>query len=587
MGTSLQNGKYILQQELGVGGFGRTYKAINQVLNQVVVIKTWKSVLRQKTELAEVRKELLNEAQRLIKCDHPNIVRFYEFFIEAEIPYIVMDYIAGETLDEIVQPESVLSEAKAIEYIRQLGAALKVIHSNGLLHRDIKPQNVILHQESQKVVLIDFGIAREFNQGRIQTHTSIVSDGYAPIEQYLPKAPRTSATDIYGLAATLYTLVTGEIPLPAPLRNRMTLSTPKDMRPELSHQISEAIMQGMALEIEERPSNIDEWLSWLPQQESKRGSGSAGLMGKKSQVGNLVAVRHEEKRLDYRKQMSVGLIILAVIGWGFDYAWLRFQSFSSQKKIELNSRKKLSPVVSTPKAEPITPQKTKLEKSMTVPGTVVQPVVSTPQVKPITPPKTKPEKSTTVPKTVIQPVVSTPKVQPITPQKTKPKKSTTLPEAVVQPVVSTPKAQPITPPKTQPEKFTTVPKTVVQPVVSTPKVQPITPQKTKPEKSIPIPTIVYSPSEQTSPQNNSSDNSTTVPTIIYSSSEQTSPNNNDSSRSEINSRSSSVEIEHQPDKVKKIENREIRVIRSRREQITRSRREQITRSRREQIIRRR
>ena len=548
VGTSLQNGKYILTQELGVGGFGRTYKAINQILNQVVVIKTFKSVLSQQEDLAERRKELLNEAQRLIKCYHPNIVRFYEFFIEAEIPYIVMDYIPGETLDKIVLPESPLTEATAIDYIRQLGAALRVVHNNGLLHRDIKPQNLMLHQDSQQVVLIDFGIAREFNQGRVQTHTSIVSDGYAPIEQYLPKAARTTATDIYGLAATLYTLVTAEIPIPAPLRNRMPLSTPKEIRSELSESISEAIMQGMALEKEERPSNIDEWLSLLPQQESKITSESSEkvvLMGRESQPKKLAELP-QAKKSSNRKQVLVWLSVLAAIGWGLDYAWLKFQSFSSQKKIPLNSSEKISPMDSLP-------------------------VVNTPQVEPIVPQDTKSEKSQPAPKAVVQPVVSPPKVKPITPQETKPQKYQPAPKSVVQPVVSPPKVEPITPQETKPQKSQPAPKAIVQPVVSPPKVKPITPQETKPVNSTPVPTIVYSDSEQVTPPKNSSVNSTPVPTIVYSDSEQVAPPQNSSLNSETNSRPSGVEIEDRPNNVNKIENGQIRVIRTRREQITRKR----------------
>ena len=83
------------------------------------------------------------------------------------------------------------------------------MHSKGLLHRDVKPQNIMVHQLTGEAVLIDFGIARELSQNPNKTHTSIVSEGYAPIEQYLPKAQRSAATDIYGLAATLYTLLTG------------------------------------------------------------------------------------------------------------------------------------------------------------------------------------------------------------------------------------------------------------------------------------------------------------------------------------------------------------------------------------------
>ncbi|MDJ0534600.1 MAG: serine/threonine-protein kinase [Xenococcaceae cyanobacterium MO_207.B15] len=265
MALLVGRGKYLLQEEIGRGISGITYKAINQTNNQVVVIKTFASVSSQEDEASDIRKKFLYEARRLLECSHPNIIPYREFFSEDGVPYIVMNYIPGKTLDKIVLPNSPLPEATAIKYIQQVGNALKVVHDHGFLHRDVKPQNLILCEDTQQVVLIDFGIAREFSRGLVQTHTSLVSDGYAPIEQYLPKAERTQATDIYGLAATLYTLVTAQIPISATLRDHLILNTPQQIRPELSDKISQAIMKGMALELEERPSSVDEWLALLPE----------------------------------------------------------------------------------------------------------------------------------------------------------------------------------------------------------------------------------------------------------------------------------------------------------------------------------
>ncbi len=271
---TLQKGKYILQQELGQGGFGITYKAFDQKLNQVVVIKTLKVAPSQQTYLGNLRKQFEDEARRLAKISHPNIVRYREFFIERELPYIVMDYIPGQTLDALVLPHNPLPEATAINYMRQVGEALKVVHNNGLLHRDLKPQNLILHQDSQQVVLIDFGIAREFSSGVTQTHTNLISEGYAPIEQYLPKAKRTPATDVYGLAATLYTLLTAQVPVASVLRDRLDLESPKDIRPELSERISWAVMWGMEMELSQRPATVEEWLTILPRVSSQVNTGA-------------------------------------------------------------------------------------------------------------------------------------------------------------------------------------------------------------------------------------------------------------------------------------------------------------------------
>ncbi|TVP61175.1 MAG: serine/threonine protein kinase [Nodularia sp. (in: Bacteria)] len=264
-GTTLQGGKYTLIQEIGRGGFGITFKATHNYLGQEVVMKTINEKLRQNSNFAKFERQFQNEARRLATCIHPHIVRVSDFFVEEALPYMVMEYIRGETLGEaFVLPAIPLPEATAIHYIRQIGAALQVVHNNGLLHRDVKPDNIILRQGTQEVILIDFGIAREFNNGVRQTHTGMVSEGYSPLEQYLTQAQRTPATDVYGLAATLYALLTAQVPLPVLLRDREKMPSPRELQPHLSAAVNEAVMRGMAIESQFRPPTVVEWLQLLP-----------------------------------------------------------------------------------------------------------------------------------------------------------------------------------------------------------------------------------------------------------------------------------------------------------------------------------
>ncbi|MBE9104114.1 serine/threonine protein kinase [Nostoc cf. edaphicum LEGE 07299] len=264
-GTILQDGKYTLIQEIGRGGFGITFKARHHYLGHEVVMKTINERLRQHPDFAKFERQFQDEARRLATCIHPNIVRVSDFFVEAGLPYMVMEYIPGETLgDAFVLPGITLPEATAIHYIRQIGAALQVVHNNGLLHRDVKPDNIILRQGTQEVILIDFGIAREFNGGVRQTHTGLVSEGYSPIEQYMTQAARTPATDVYGLAATLYALLTAQVPMPALLRDREQMPSPRELQPHLSAAVNQAVMRGMAVESRFRPATVAEWLQLLP-----------------------------------------------------------------------------------------------------------------------------------------------------------------------------------------------------------------------------------------------------------------------------------------------------------------------------------
>ncbi|AFZ36572.1 serine/threonine protein kinase [Stanieria cyanosphaera PCC 7437] len=265
IGQSLQNGKYYLKQELGRGRFGITYQATNLALEQEVAIKILAPWWRQDSNLAQSVERFQNEAKRLAKCSHPNIVRVLDFFVENGYPYIVMDYIRGQTLAQIVSNGNLLTETTAIEYIKQAGEALSAVHDQALLlHQDLKPKNLILSQDNQQVILIDFGIARELNSEKLHNQKNLLSEGYAPIEQYLIDSPRTIATDIYGLAATLYTLLTGKTPPSAISRvHGCILEPPCQIRPELSQTVSEAVMWGMALEADSRPSCVSEWLAQL------------------------------------------------------------------------------------------------------------------------------------------------------------------------------------------------------------------------------------------------------------------------------------------------------------------------------------
>ncbi len=265
-GKTLQGGKYTINQEIGRGGFGITYKATHHFLHQEVVIKTLNHKLQKHPDFAKFESQFQDEARRLASCVHPNIVRVSDFFVEADFPYMVMEYIPGETLGEaFVMPGIPLPEDRAIHYIRQIGAALGAVHQKGLLHRDVKPDNIILRQNTNEVILIDFGIAREFNTGVKQAHTGMVSEGYSPMEQYLTNAKRSPATDVYGLASTLYALLTGQVPMPVLLRDKEKMPSPRELQPHLSAAVNQAVMRGMAVEARFRPQTVAEWLDSLPE----------------------------------------------------------------------------------------------------------------------------------------------------------------------------------------------------------------------------------------------------------------------------------------------------------------------------------
>lgn len=274
--TALQNGKYVLDTQLGNGVFETTYRATERESGQAIVIKSLGENLRQHPEFDQFKQQFLEFAERLSHCKHQNLVQILDYFEEAGRPYWVMEYIPGETLAALVEP-NVLSEAKALDYIRQTSNALSVLHKAGLLHRDVKPQNLIRRQDTDCVVLCEFGITCEFTAGVMQTQANLLSAGYAPPEYYSLEAQRPIASDIYALAATLYCLLLGRPPLPAVVRQALQSSKSDRLFPpelqqhtrKLSPTVKQALWEGLAISTQQRPQTVEAWLALLPNPEKR------------------------------------------------------------------------------------------------------------------------------------------------------------------------------------------------------------------------------------------------------------------------------------------------------------------------------
>ncbi len=262
-GFELRGGKYTIDSILAQGGFGITYLARDKQ-GKRFVIKTLNETVQRRPDFAKLQDDFANEALKLAKCNHPHIVNIKEVFHEKYLLCMVMEYIAGENLADRVQNQGVLSEAEALGYIKQIGEALTVVHQNGLLHRDVKPGNIIVHAGKPEAVLIDFGIAREFTPDSPQIHTAYLSHCFAPIEQYQTVAPRGACTDVYALAATLYFLLTNRLPAIAPHRASGTvLESPQQINPSISDRVNQAILKGMEIEAKDRPQSMKKWLELL------------------------------------------------------------------------------------------------------------------------------------------------------------------------------------------------------------------------------------------------------------------------------------------------------------------------------------
>ncbi|MFN6478124.1 protein kinase domain-containing protein, partial [Nostoc sp. DedQUE07] len=266
-GQELFGSRYIIERKLGEGGVGITYLAKNR-RGELRVIKTLREQILNDPKWIphqdKLRHDFRDEALRLALCRHPHVVQVENVFNEGNFPCMAMEYIEGEDLGKRITNKGALPEEEALQYIRQIGEALILVHEKGLLHRDLKPGNIMMRAGKPEAVLIDFGLARQFISGAALQHTESVTHGYAPPEQYAPIEQRGEYIDVYALAATLYSLVAGQLPMPAPARlQNFTLQAPKELNGSVSDKVNEAIMKGMALNYKFRPQSVQEWLDLL------------------------------------------------------------------------------------------------------------------------------------------------------------------------------------------------------------------------------------------------------------------------------------------------------------------------------------
>jgi serine/threonine protein kinase len=272
-GYKLQGGKYIIEKELGKGGFGITYKVWHNNLQAYVVIKTLNDDLRDDPDFDNYEEKFKKEArilQKLSQQKNKNIVRVTDLFEENKIWYLVMDFVEGESLQKLVKRRK-LSETEAVNYIRQIGEALVVCHNKNLFHRDAHPGNIMI-QKDGTAILIDFGLAGEIiPSSRYEGFKPFAHPIFAPYEQGFGE--RKPTIDVYTLAASLYYAVTRNLPAAGSERYKEVrlqrhadpLISPERYNPDISNDVKFAIEKGMKLEPQFRPQSMAKWLALLPE----------------------------------------------------------------------------------------------------------------------------------------------------------------------------------------------------------------------------------------------------------------------------------------------------------------------------------
>ena len=288
-GTILE-GKYLVGEMLGQGGFGITYIGFDLLLEQKVAIKeyypmstgmvsreghstvVWSSAMMGKTGTQKGFDSFLKEARKMAKLRSiPSVVGVNSVFIQNETAYIVMDFIEGETLLKKLQKNGPMDFDSCVKLMTPIMQALAEVHEHGIIHRDISPDNIMVRPDG-KLILLDLGAAKDLdiqgNDGSVQSSQMVAKHGFSPIEQYSKSGKVGSWTDIYAMAATIYYCCTGILPPPATDR---TIDDTLACQPRLTQAQFDILADCMHMRPQDRPQSMDTLLQMLthPQGEVK------------------------------------------------------------------------------------------------------------------------------------------------------------------------------------------------------------------------------------------------------------------------------------------------------------------------------
>ena len=260
------DGRYQITEKIGSGGMADVYCAHDILLDRVVAVKILhEDYANDQDFVTRFRKE----AQAAAKLSHANIVNIYDVGCDDNVHYIVMEYVAGETLKEYIQRPKKLSNDAAVRIAIDIGEALEQAHTNGIVHCDIKPHNILVTRTG-KIKVADFGIARAMNTATVMNKESVLGSVHYFSPEQAAGEKVTAQTDIYSLGVVLYEMLTGRVPYEgetavAIALKHMQEEIPKPSRynPTITPLLEDCVMKALQKDPEKRFKNISEMISDL------------------------------------------------------------------------------------------------------------------------------------------------------------------------------------------------------------------------------------------------------------------------------------------------------------------------------------
>lgn len=209
MEQTILGNRYQIIKKIGDGGMAFVYQAKDKLLNRIVAVKVLRpEFVDDKDFLAKFKRE----AEAVANITHPNIVNVYDVGQEGKVHYIVMEYVDGQNLKEIIKNEGVLDEYTALDITKQIAQALSAAHKKGVIHRDIKPHNILISNEDRQVKVADFGIAKAVSNSTITNIGSIIGSVHYFSPEQAKGQPVANNADLYSLGIVLYEMLIGRVP---------------------------------------------------------------------------------------------------------------------------------------------------------------------------------------------------------------------------------------------------------------------------------------------------------------------------------------------------------------------------------------
>lgn len=320
------DGRYEIQEIIGVGGMAVVYKAYDNIDDRIVAIKILKEEFLANEEF---RRRFKNESKAIAVLSHPNIVKVYDVSFGDKLQYIVMEYIDGITLKEYIEQQKVINWKEALHFTTQILRALQHAHDKGIVHRDVKPQNIMLLQNGN-IKVADFGIARfSRNETRTMTESAIGSVHYISPEQARGEITDEKA-DIYSVGVVLYEMLTGQLPFQsdnavsvAIMQLQSDAKRPREINPDIPLGLEQITLKAMQKnprdryqsaaemlldldEVKRNPSVKFDYSYFVDNEPTKFVSPNSGKIS--AAVQNAVAQEDEATKAEEAKKRTIAIV---------------------------------------------------------------------------------------------------------------------------------------------------------------------------------------------------------------------------------------------------------------------------------------